>query len=198
MSSSQRTLGSAKQLLRKELKEKLRQMSHQDKAEQSKIITTKLFSMDIYKQSKSISLYLNMPTEVFTSDILADIFKSNKVCYIPRYIGKDMDMVYLKDQDDYDKLPVTSWNIKQPNDDEKRESSLNGNGLDLVIVPGLGFTKSGFRLGRGKGYYDQYFHKYENVFLKKPTTIGLAYTCQIKESLPIDDFDVQLDYVLYP
>ncbi|XP_065669575.1 5-formyltetrahydrofolate cyclo-ligase [Hydra vulgaris] len=198
MSSSQRTLRSAKQLLRKEFKETLRLMSHQDKVEQSKIITTKLFLMDIYKQSKSISLYLSMPTEVFTSDILADIFKSNKVCYIPRYIGKDMDMVYLKDQDDYDKLPVTSWNIKQPNDDEKRESSLNGNGLDLVIVPGLGFTKSGFRLGRGKGYYDQYFHKYEKVFLKKPITIGLAYTCQIKESLPNDDFDVQLDYVLYP
>ena len=198
MSNIHRTLRSAKQRLRKELNEKLKEMCYQDKVDQSKKIAAKLFSMEVYRQSKFISLYLNMSTEVFTSDILADAFKHDKVCFIPRYISDDMDMVRLRDQDDFDNLPLTAWNIKQPNDDEIRESSLDGVGLDLVLVPGLGFTKSGDRLGRGKGYYDRYFLKYESIFVKKPVTIGLAYECQLMDNLPVDHLDVKLDYVLYP
>jgi 5-formyltetrahydrofolate cyclo-ligase len=32
-------------------------------------------------------------------------------------------------------------------------------GLDLIIIPGLAFSKSGARCGRGKGYYDTYLQK---------------------------------------
>lgn len=49
------------------------------------------------------------------------------------------------------------WKIKQPIEDEPREEALeHPQGLDLVLVPGLAFTRAGERLGRGKGYYDSY------------------------------------------
>ena len=47
---------------------------------------------------------------------------------------------------------------------------------DLVLVPGLAFSPSGDRLGRGKGFYDRYLNKYLNqrltlkylgIFVKK-------------------------------
>ena len=194
---SQRSLRAAKQIVRKELRAKLKLLTNEEKIQQSHIITKKLLSMDVYKNSKSLSVYLNMPSEVYTNDILTDIFNNNKKCFVPHYIGDEMNMVLLKNQEDYDSLPLTSWNIKQPADDEKRICALEGDGLDLIIVPALGFTKEGLRLGRGKGYYDNYFRKYQSVFNRKLVTIGLAYTCQVLDDIPTDELDVKLDHVLF-
>ena len=56
-----------------------------------------------------------------------------------------MDMLRLYDMEDYNTLPSTKWNIKQPGDDDNsREDALvNKDGLDLILVPGLAFTSSG-------------------------------------------------------
>lgn len=35
-------------------------------------------------------------------------------CFIPQYIGPNMDMVKLNSMEDMMSLPVTAWNIKQP------------------------------------------------------------------------------------
>lgn len=70
-------------------------------------------------------------------------------------------------------------------------------GLDLLIVPGLGFTANGKRLGRGKGYYDRcitdYKQKYPDNNLK---TIGLALRQQICDDIPIGQHDSLIDFVL--
>lgn len=70
-------------------------------------------------------------------------------------------------------------------------------GLDLVIVPGLGFTRQGHRLGRGKGYYDSFFENYRKKFGRFPVTVGLAFREQICNTLPTTEHDVQLDFVLF-
>lgn len=61
---------------------------------------------------------------------------------------------------------------------------------EVFIVPGLGFTKAGVRLGRGKGYYDRYLSRIEGVKL------GICFEEQIEEELPSDKFDVKMDYVI--
>lgn len=194
---SQRTLTAAKNLVRKDIKKRIKLLPNAEKVRQSKIISQKLFALDVYKNCKSVSTYLHMPSEVYTDLILTDIFQNEKKCYMPHYVGENMSMVRLMDQADYDALPLTSWNIKQPVDDEVRECAIDGgNGLDLIIVPALGFTMEGDRLGRGKGYYDKYFGKYESAFNKKPILVGLGYSCQIMENLPVDEYDVRLDHVL--
>ena len=70
-------------------------------------------------------------------------------------------------------------------------------GLDLILMPGLGFTRSGDRLGRGKGYYDTYLEKYQKQFGKKPTTIALAFFEQICDTIPTTELDVPVDVVLF-
>lgn len=61
---------------------------------------------------------------------------------------------------------------------------------EIIIVPGLGFTKSGKRLGRGKGFYDRYLEK--NSVIK----IGIAFESQVLEDLPVDAHDVLMDFVV--
>jgi len=196
--TSTRTLQAAKKLVRKDIRMRINKLTAAQKEEQSIAITNKLLSLDCYKSCNSLSVYLSMPTEVYTNQILQDIFKRRKKCYIPHYIGETMSMVRLKDQDDYDNLPLTSWNIKQPSDNEVRACAIDDGGLDLIIVPGLAFTTNGLRLGRGKGYYDTYFTRYKERFGKQPYLIGLAYDCQLLEELPVDEYDIQLDCVLHP
>lgn len=62
--------------------------------------------------------------------------------------------------------------------------------IDLAIIPGRAFTVDGYRLGRGKGYYDRLIPRLSCK------TIGVAFDCQIFDTLPVDDWDVRLDMVL--
>ena len=70
-------------------------------------------------------------------------------------------------------------------------------GLDLILMPGLAFSKAGARLGRGKGYYDTYLQRCEKAMNRKPVTIALAFKEQICESVPTTDHDVPIDIVLF-
>ena len=56
-----------------------------------------------------------------------------------------MDMLKVHSLEDVAGLPLTSWNIPQPASREDREDPLStgSGGLDLILVPGLGFTEVG-------------------------------------------------------
>jgi len=187
----------AKSVLRKQIKSQLRKMPQDEVHRQSQIIVKKLIEMPEYQKSRRISVYLSMAKEVQTESILKDAFGSNKTIFIPKYVGKDMAMVKLGSMDDYRQLPETSWKIKQPlDDDHSREDALSGGGLDLIVVPGVGFTQAGHRMGHGGGYYDTYLEK---VFQKQnsyPFLVGLGFDFQMQTELPLCDWDKMLDAVI--
>lgn len=64
--------------------------------------------------------------------------------------------------------------------------------LDLVMVPGLAFTREGWRLGRGGGFYDRLLNSTPAV------RCGVGRDEQLVVRLPIEPHDVQLDLVLTP
>lgn len=59
-----------------------------------------------------------------------------------------------------------------------------------VLVPGLGFDFSGARLGRGKGFYDRYLENQQAL------RIGLAWTEQIVEKIPVEGHDCHMDFII--
>ncbi|XP_071845289.1 5-formyltetrahydrofolate cyclo-ligase-like [Apostichopus japonicus] len=188
----------AKQMLRKELKKRIAALSVEERANQSQYVITKLISHPIYKRSQRISVYLPMiHEEVNTEGILRHIFKSKKSCFIPQYIGPKMEMLKLYSMEDYQSLPVTKWNIKQPATDDKREEALSSGGLDLIIMPGLGFSTDGDRIGRGKAYYDTYLKRCSEHQSGMPKTIAVAFKEQILEDIPTTDSDQKVDHVLF-
>lgn len=63
-------------------------------------------------------------------------------------------------------------------------------------MPGLGFTKTGARIGRGKGYYDNYLKKCADKG-HNPYTIALAYREQICDDIPLTGDDKNVDLVLF-
>ena len=189
----------AKTALRKQMKARIAQLSDAEKRRQSDLVVGRLIASDHYRASARISVFLSMHDEIQTIGLLRRMFADRKCCYIPHYIGDRMDMVRLDSMDDYDRLPETSWKIKQPKDDERRENALETGGLDLILVPGLAFTASGCRLGRGKGYYDKFLARCVAAQAKRPAMIALAFREQICDegAVPMTDQDFILDAVLF-
>lgn len=80
-----------------------------------------------YQKSRRVSIFLSMQDEVETEEIIKDIFRQGKTCFIPRYQfqSNHMDMVKLASAAEISSLPKTSWNIAQPGEDEVREEALS-------------------------------------------------------------------------
>lgn len=191
-------LKAAKDTLRKEIKSKLNSLTTQEKNLQSKSVTAALISHPAYQKSQRLSIFLSMPDEIQTDSILKHALENDKTVYIPRYDSKStyMDMVRLHSWEQYDALPTTRWNIKQPPLGENCEQALNTGGLDLVLIPGLAFTRAGDRMGRGKGYYDTFLAKCKEVSPQPTITIALAYKESVLPEIPVGDKDVPIDIVL--
>ena len=107
-----------------------------------------------------------------------------------------MTMVRMHTFDELQTLPKTKWNIPQPLENDIKEDCLQLGGLDLILTPGLAFTKDGWRLGRGKGYYDNFIKNYNNLH-KPPYLIGLALSPSIVDYIPCTSNDFKLEEILY-
>ena len=66
---------------------------------------------------------------------------------------------------------------------------------DIIIVPLLAFDKDKYRLGYGKGYYDRYLNKYIKQY-EDTITVGVAFSFQKHNKLPINKNDVKMDFIL--
>ncbi|MEK6589519.1 MAG: 5-formyltetrahydrofolate cyclo-ligase [Nitrospinota bacterium] len=64
--------------------------------------------------------------------------------------------------------------------------------VEVVIVPGVAFSKSGCRIGFGMGFYDRFLSRLS----KDVKTIGLAFDFQIVNDIPLDNHDVTLDRII--
>lgn len=105
-------------------------------------------------------------------------------------------MIKMNSYDELENLPRTRWNIPQPSEKDLRVDVFQSGDLDLILTPGLAFTKQGRRLGRGKGFYDKFITAY-NCLHKPPYLIGLALSYSIVDHIPCTLTDVQMDEVLY-
>ncbi|XP_064373324.1 5-formyltetrahydrofolate cyclo-ligase isoform X2 [Dromaius novaehollandiae] len=127
-------LRAAKRALRAELRQRLRALGEAEKQRQSRLLSRKVIGHSKYQESKRIAIFLSMPDEIQTEEIIKDIFKQGKECFIPRYKphSNHMDMLKLSSAEDISSLPLTSWNIHQPSDDDSvREEALSGDCLKV-------------------------------------------------------------------
>jgi 5-formyltetrahydrofolate cyclo-ligase len=146
----------------------------------------KLLESPSVLSAKVILSYWSMPKEAATHKLNHELIKLGKKVLLPVINGNDLMLKYFTGIDNMKAEP--KYGILEPQGDifDAYEK------IDLVIVPGVAFTKNGQRCGHGKGYYDRLLPKIN--FAK---TIGLAYSHQIVEDLPTDDFDVTLNEVVF-
>ena len=65
---------------------------------------------------------------------------------------------------------------------------------NILLVPLVAFDKNLNRIGYGGGFYDRYIKRISKI--KKIFTIGLAYSFQKVKNIPINKYDIKLDYII--
>ena len=88
----------------------------------------------------------------------------------------------------YDDLEAGYFGILEPKE-ECKEVNVSEN--SIVIMPGVAFDRKGNRIGYGKGYYDKYFSRYPEVY-----KIAIAFSMQIVDEIPADEFDIKANCVV--
>ena len=82
---------------------------------------------------------------------------------------------------------INKWGIREPN--ERITVAIDA--IDLALVPLVGFTENGARLGRGGGYYDRSFANNDKAML-----IGVAHELQRQGDIVENPWDKRLDAVV--
>ena len=148
-----------------------------------------LFRSAEFKHARNIMTYVPVSGEVDTRDFLSGAFCRDRNIYVPKINSVRKTMTPVQVNNPARNLKRGSYGIMEPHGHHLKK--LNPAKLDLVIVPGLGFDRSGGRLGRGAGYFDRFLKR-----TKKAKKIGLAFREQIKKKIPMESHDVFLDRVI--
>ncbi len=173
---------SEKSSLRKTLLEKRDSTSFDLIKIASRQIQTNLEKIDEYKNAQSIAFYYPIGSEVLTQDLMLKILSLGKEVLLPKVIGEDLEFRKIKDMNSLEK---GNFDIMEPKDNcEKAEK------IDVAIVPTVGISPDGSRLGYGHGYYDRFLSKVDVV------SIALTYEKQIVKSVPSDQNDVKIDWIV--
>ena len=134
-----------------------------------------------------IGSYFPFRNEISTKLIHELLFSLEFEISLPCVNDEDQNLIFRnwKTNDD---LVKNKYSILQPKDDAIEDYPV------MIIVPLVGFSMSGYRLGYGGGYYDRFIDAKNKS--GKIITVGFGYTFQEVNDLPIESHDQKLNWIL--
>ena len=172
-----------KNKLRQHYKHLLINQSPADREQRSAEIIRRLSSTAQYSKSGGILTYLSNTQEVDTVPLLETALQDGKPLWAPRLEESRIIPVPLRPDT---ALETGPYGIPQPS-----PSSTSSSSFDLIIIPGLAFTASGIRLGRGGGHFDSFL-----AGSSSGLKIALAFDFQIADKLPAEQHDIKMDAII--
>ena len=173
----------SKNELRKEIKKKVQTLSILERRNMGNIALSKLEMNKLFQKAQTILSFWSLPDEIHTHEF-NEKWVHNKKILLPVVIGDELELREFKG---VERMKSGAFNIMEP----QGELFSDYRKIDLAIIPGVGFSPQGARLGRGKGYYDRLL---PNLHCPK---IGLALPCQIADEIPTDEWDIPMDEVIF-
>lgn len=187
-----------KKALRKIIKVRVSAISPDERRKREEILHNNLFSMPEFLSASSVLLFANLPDEIDTFSLIDKCFAMGKKVFLPVINGDDMTACeftgeYRVGRYDIKEPVINKLGIKDSVTElvEVPESVGNNVPFNFVLVPGVAFSPNGYRLGRGKGYYDKFLSKYSDLF-----TVGVCFREQFFLDIPTEPHDVPMQRVL--
>lgn len=155
-------------------------------AELSKKIVDELISSNEFQSAKIISCYHPFRNEVDLLSLFS--FSNKKAIAFPRVVKgtEKLDFYLIKKLDEFEK---GVFGLMEP---KPSLPKIEIEKIDLFLIPGVAFTKSGERLGYGGGYYD------ETLRFKNPNvvTFGICFDIQLAKNIPSQSWDIKMDFIV--
>ena len=176
---------SEKQNIRKFLIDRRNELSSEYEEKNNSHIHIKTLLEDIGKCK--IGSYFPFKNEISTKPIHKLLFSLGFKLSLPFIDDKDQNLTFRswKANDDLEK---NKYGILQPKKDTIEDHPV------IIIVPLVGFSMAGYRLGYGGGYYDRFIDAKNKT--SKIITVGFGYTFQEVKDLPIESHDQKLNWIL--
>ena len=136
-----------------------------------------------------VGLYHAHAAEAPTAGYARWFAENGRTVALPWFGARDAVMRFRLWNDPFAEtgLEEGPWRSRQPRGDAPLVAP------DVVFVPLIGFTARCERLGQGGGHYDRWLAAHPGV-----PAIGLAWDCQLAETLPLEPHDRPLDAVVTP
>lgn len=107
------------------------------------------------------------------------------------YPRMDMELLALYAVESPFDLQPAKWGIREPR--ALPEALVSPSEVDLVLVPGVAFTKAGLRCGRGGGFYDRLLAGLPPTVCK----VGVCFAEQLLDEVPMEPHDLPVDVVVW-
>lgn len=180
-----------KNLLRKEFKQKRRDIDVQKIEVGSRKICACILRLKEYMEADVVYLYMAINNEVDVTLLFEESAKRNKKIVVPRVLDDSrMEFYVIESMDSLKKgfmgilEPVEGLSVYKGNENEK----------SIMILPGVVFDRKGGRIGMGKGYYDRYLAENHIDVL-----CGVGMNFQLLKDdnyIETDDHDKYLDIIV--
>jgi 5-formyltetrahydrofolate cyclo-ligase len=181
-------VSNSKPAIRRMLREKLAAIPLVQRHAKSVAACSLVTGIPEFTQARVVMLYLSTEEEVDTCPLALRCWQEGKTVVVPKVSWDQRRMLPVEISSLQTGMTSTGPGIREPIAGKPIPTDL----IDLVIVPGIGFTATGHRLGRGMGFYDR--------FLAQPDfigrTCGLAFEEQIIDTVPVLDHDIPLSMLV--
>lgn len=164
-----------KQALRRMLKQKRGAISLARRKQAAHALLDALYATDY-----NILSFFSIHDEIDTG-LLNDHLILKHRLLLPRIENFTLCMHLVKDLD----LVLGRFGIPEP-----RESCAHGL-PSLILVPALGFSRNGHRIGYGGGYYDRLLAQHPSI-----PRWGVGFREQLIETASHESYDVPMDHLL--
>ena len=167
----------------------LARLSSSSKSNAAAALVSQLLSSDEFGSAQSVGMYV--PIAKWEIDIAKAVWAGldqGKNIALPRWNATTEEYEFAAIEK-WSQLSTGRFGILEPGANCPK---VKGNFLDAVFVPGLAFSLDGGRLGRGGGFYDRLLQDVRSV------RCGIAYECQLLDSLPLDPWDQKMERILTP
>jgi 5-formyltetrahydrofolate cyclo-ligase len=176
-----------KNLVRKKMRETLAALPKPYYEDYSDKIAKNLYNLENWSQAKMIGITISKPPEVDTYQIIRAAWESGKEVVIPKCLPKEKLLSFRKITN-FSQLESVFYGLLEPKIEETIE--VKPEDIDLLIVPGLAYTRNGYRLGFGGGYYDRFLTDY------KGNTLSLAFHIQVIPQFDIEHHDIPVSKII--
>ena len=186
---------SAQFTLRKTLRNRRQKLSPLEQQVHAEHACQHLINANLLDNVRRIAVFLSQDGELNTQVLIKKLWNMPNVeTYLPVLETRPEWHMGFASYKPNSKLSLNKFNIPEP--DVKLNEHFSGDQMDLVIVPLVGFDRTGNRMGMGGGYYDRTFEFKLQKPNTKPLLVGWAHYCQQVEQIEREVWDVSLDAIV--